>query len=182
MDEILADMLPVWLQKYNELSGENIKVEQIKEWELRKFLKEPKLLDKVLESSGFFRDIPIISGAQEYFQKLLDNKDLDITIVTQPPRKADWAVRDKRWWIFQYFPTFDLCNVIFTHKKHLIRGDLLFDDRTQNLNDWKAANPYGITATILYPFNKDTKADWRFKKEKAWESLYNSIINYNNGE
>jgi len=175
MDCILVNMLLAWLKRYNELSGEHISVKDIVRYEVRNFIKKPNLLEVALHEKGFFLDLPPMPGAVKYFQKLLDD-GYDVVIVTQPPRKADYAIAEKRQWIQQRFPNYDLSNMVFCHRKNLIRGDLLIDDRPSHLLEWNAVNPKGIIATIEHPYNKEVKVDVRFQdRHTAWKEFYQYV-------
>jgi 5'(3')-deoxyribonucleotidase len=152
MDCILVDMLPPWILKYNEATGEAVQVSDVKDYNLTKVCTNIKALDSILHKPGFFYDMEPMPKAVEALQKLMDD-GYDIVIVTQPPRRAEYAVRDKRRWIKKYFPDFGLENMIFCHRKDMIMGDLLFDDKPSHLLDWKKANPNGIAATLDWDYN-----------------------------
>jgi 5'(3')-deoxyribonucleotidase len=137
------------------------------------YVKDYKLLYSIIEKKDFFYNLCPISGSIKWFQKLIDDERFLTMVVTQPPRTCDFAVGDKRRWIKTYFPNFDLTNIIFTHKKFLIKGDVLFDDCADHLFNWNMNNVKGITAKILYPYNNNMPADWTFNdKNKAWEEFY----------
>lgn len=173
LDNILVDFVPYWLDEYNKLSGENVKEEDICEYELRKYVKYPDLLDSILNDSGFFLGPKPMPGALEYFDKLIKDERFEVIVVTQPPRNATSAVKDKREWMQTYFPHFDLTHMVFTHKKYLVRGKILFDDSPGHLEEWRACNPLGLTARITYNYNAFCKTDWVFmKKENAWREFY----------
>lgn len=174
LDMTVVDMIKTWIRKYNKITGENIIEDDIIHYELRKFVKRPKVLDKLLASRDFFFYMEPIEGAVEYFTKLM--KIADVVVCTQPPRSASlFAVRDKRDWLKKYFPLFEQTNVIFTHRKDLIVGDVLFDDAPHHLKTWKKRNPKAITAKIEYLYNKNCESDWTFKKETAWKEFYEKI-------
>jgi 5'(3')-deoxyribonucleotidase len=174
MDQILVDMVGTWLEKYNKKTGETVTSDQIRDYDVGKIVKDYDLLYDILGEPGFFFDPPPIPGAVKYFQKMIDD-GMDIAIVTQLPRRAGSAARDKRRWFGKFFPAFDLSSVIFTHRKYLVRGALLFDDSPDHLVSWKRSNPDGITATISYGYNLHAETDWRFSPEDAWEKFYEMV-------
>jgi len=174
LDQILVDMVPKWLECYYKTTGERIKEKDITNFEIRHFVKYPNVLDALLEKDGFFFNMSPMPNSLKYLKKIKD-LEIEIIILTQPPRKADYAIKDKRKWMLKYFPWFDASNMIFAHKKHLIRGDLLFDDNPEHLKKWKAVNKKSMTATIDYPYNRDAKVNLRLTKQNAWKSLYNFL-------
>jgi len=134
-----------------------------------------KMLKVPLSEEGFFLDKPLMPGAKEYFQKLINDDRFDVIILTQPPRRADHSIREKRIWLQERFPNFDHTNIIFGHRKSLVRGDLLFDDCPDHLLSWKKVNPKGTVVTITYPYNEDIKVDKRFDRKNAWEEFYHFV-------
>jgi 5'(3')-deoxyribonucleotidase len=172
MDCILVDMLPWWLGEYSRLSGEKITLRNIVEYEVRNLISNPSLFDKILHTRGFFSNLPPMPGAVKYLNKLIE-EGYDIVILTQPPRKADYAIKEKRIWMQRYFPSYGLANMVFAHRKDLVDGCLLFDDKPSHLEHWKDAHPEGITATIEYPYNRSAPVDKRFtNRRNAWKKFY----------
>lgn len=164
------------------LLGETLKEEEIVTWEFSSIAKYPELLKDILTEEHFFSRLPAISGSVEYVTKLME-KNAHIVFLTQPPRKSDYALRDKRRWIAHHFPKFDLSGIIFAHYKYMVFGDLLMDDNPEHLNSWRDfVSPHKpiITATIDYPYNLDCQVDWRFKKQTAWKDFYEKVCCYYN--
>lgn len=175
MDCILVDMMPYWLSEYSRRSGENIRMRDMDTYWLRSIVSHPDIIDEILHEEGFFLDKPLMPGAGEYFERLVAEKDFDVVVLTQPPRRADHSVREKRIWMQDRFPEFEHVNMMFGHRKELVRGDLLFDDCPDHLINWKKVNPRKITATITYPYNEDTKTDVRFDRKEAWKDFYEFV-------
>lgn len=175
LDGIIVDMLGPWLRQYEIITGEKIPVSDIVSWDATIGASYPEVLNSLLEKPGFFRNLPPMPGAQKYLSKLIEENNHEIIILTQPPRKSDYAVRDKRLWMQDYFPNFDITNMIYAHKKYLVRGDVLFDDKPSHLALWKHENPESVTATIDYPYNRNDKSDWRWGTKNAWRCFYEAI-------
>jgi len=81
---------------------------------------------------GVFRNLPPIAGAIEAVNKLLDCKKFDLFILTTAPWDNPSAWSDKRLWIEQHFSNSFRKKMIITHRKDLLIGDYLIDDRTAN--------------------------------------------------
>jgi len=176
LDETLVSMLPVWLKKYGNITGDIISPKDVVDYDLKKFCKNGELLYSILEKPGFFYDLPPIPGALKYFQKLIDDRRFEVMVVTQPPRTAHYAIRDKREWMKTFFPNFDLTNMIFCHKKEYIRGDVLFDDAPHHLCEWNKVNKKGVTVKINYPYNAFFPSSWAFNRNTAWMNFYDNLI------
>jgi len=175
MDNTLVNMVPYWLDEYNKITGENVNEDQVTDYELVNCCKHPEYLFKILELPGFFVAPEPMPNSLEYFNKLIEDGH-NVIIVTQLPRKSDFAARDKKRWLSKYLPNFDHCNLVFTHNKGLVRGDILFDDSPKHIETWKKRNRKGITARISYSYNAFVDTSWVFiKKEKAWKEFYDKI-------
>ena len=81
---------------------------------------------------GVFRNLPPIAGAIEAVNKLLDCNKFDMFILTTAPWDNPSAWSDKRLWIEQHFSNSFRKKMIITHRKDLLIGDYLIDDRTAN--------------------------------------------------
>ena len=171
MDCILVSMLPTWIDAYNAGTGENVRVDDIEDYNLAMYCKNEKLLYEILTMPGFFDSMNPMPHAVMSLQTLM-TEGYDVVIVTQPPRASDFAVGDKKAWIRRYFPSFDLTSMIFCHRKDMIMGDLLFDDRPSHLIDWKKTNPNGLAATLDWKYNRvpelDYVVDFRGSLEDGW--------------
>ncbi len=80
----------------------------------------------VMQRSGTFRNLPLIEGAQQGIQRLLDDGFV-VKICTTPVVSAH-CIREKLEWINEHFPALRK-DVITTNDKTIIYGDYLIDDK-----------------------------------------------------
>jgi 5'-nucleotidase len=146
MDGVLCDLIGKWFAIYNKEHHDHIDLSQMSEWEPHLYAKKGKAIYHYLSQPGFFRDLSPIPGAIEGVKQLL-NEGFDVVIVTA----AKTGQRDKMQWVKEHLPFLDTRNVIFAHRKELVRGDVLFDDAPHNL---VAFAPYGIAVAMAYPYNQ----------------------------
>jgi len=81
---------------------------------------------------GIFRFPPPIKGAIESIKKLSESNKYDIFILTSAPWGNPESNTDKRYWIEAYFKKLFHKKLIITHRKDLLMGDYLIDDRLAN--------------------------------------------------
>jgi len=81
---------------------------------------------------GIFRNLPLIDGAKEAVLKLADSGKYDMFIATAAPWNNPQSGADKRYWIEEHFGRLFHKRVFTTHRKDLLLGDYLIDDRTRN--------------------------------------------------
>jgi 5'(3')-deoxyribonucleotidase len=79
---------------------------------------------------GFYRGLPLISGAKEAIQKLEDSGKYDLYFLSAPSWGNVSCFSDKRVWVEKHFPTFRKKMSLSFQKGHHL-GHYLIDDRTK---------------------------------------------------
>lgn len=110
MDGVLADF---------ESGIKQLDEETLKEYE-----------DHYEEVTGFFSLLAPIEGAVKAVKTLA--KHYDVFILSTAPWKNPSAWSDKRTWITKHFHGIFYKKIILTHRKDLVIGDYLIDDRSRN--------------------------------------------------
>ena len=81
---------------------------------------------------GLFRIAPPMKGAIEAVKKLHDSGKYELLIATSAPWGNPQSNTDKRFWIEDYFGDIFHKKMFITHRKDLLMGDYLIDDRLKN--------------------------------------------------
>lgn len=81
---------------------------------------------------GIFRDPKPIKDSIESIKKLCSTEKYNILIASSSPWGNPQSSTDKRFWIEKYFGDIFHKKLILTHRKDLLRGDYLIDDRLKN--------------------------------------------------
>ncbi len=89
-------------------------------------LAQPDLIE------GIFEKLPLISGAKQAINKLHLSNKYDLFIATTAPWNNPGSWRDKRLWIEQNFGDLFKKKMFVTHRKDLLNGHYLIDDRLAN--------------------------------------------------
>ena len=174
MDDTLEDLCTPWVQYLNEKYGTVVTTDDIKDWHIAKVF--PTLTrEQVFEplaTEEFWERVKPLSKAYENICKLkYDGHRIFIVTASDPiisiPMKLEKV-------LFRYFPFFSCNDVIITTQKQMIRGDILVDDASHNLEN-------GNYKRILMnaPHN-------RFFNEKSigaaracdWDTVYRLISEY----
>ena len=82
--------------------------------------------------NNIFLDPPPIEGAIEAVKKLEESGKYDLFIATAAPWGNHQSGAHKRIWIEKYFGKFFKKKMFITHRKDMLMGDYLIDDRTTN--------------------------------------------------
>jgi len=116
---------------------------------------------------GIFRNPEPIEGAIDAVNKLYESGKYDMFIATAAPWGNPEAATDKRFWIENHFGNMFHKKMFVTHRKDLLMGDYLIDDRTKNgAGDFKGE---------LIQFG------WNYEEEKwnpypTWESVLEKLL------
>ena len=113
MDGVIVD-----LGKEIELKTTNLKD--------KKLLKSPDLI------KGIFKNPPVYEGAKDAVQKLNQSGKYELFIATSAPWKNHESATHKRIWLEKHFKGIFEKKMIITHRKDLLIGDYLIDDRLAN--------------------------------------------------
>lgn len=104
----------------------------IKDW----FDKHPHLQERYKSHpdhiQGLFRNSPPVEGAIDAIKKLHESGKYELFIATAAPWGNPMAAMDKRFWIEDHFGNLFHKKMFITHRKDLLMGDYLIDDRTKN--------------------------------------------------
>jgi 5'(3')-deoxyribonucleotidase len=116
---------------------------------------------------GIFRNPPPVVGAVEAVKKLYESNKYELFIATAAPWGNPDAATDKRYWIEQYFGNMFHKKMFITHRKDLLKGDYLIDDRIKN--------GAGEFTGELLRFGWDyEKAKWN--EYPDWTSILNKLL------
>lgn len=82
--------------------------------------------------NGIYKELEPIEGAIDAVKKLYESDKYELFIATAAPWDNISAPSDKRYWIQKYFGDIFRRKMFITHRKDLLVGDYLIDDRTKN--------------------------------------------------
>ena len=132
MDEVIADVVPKFLDLYEEKYGQRPKKEEY--WGKKLYKLEGALaLRDVLFDKGFFAGLGIIEGSQEGIKALMNHYEVFITTAAMEFRSS---FEDKYDWLQEHFPFIHWKNIVFCGDKSVIRADYMIDDHVFNLKNF----------------------------------------------
>lgn len=153
-DGILSDFHTPCLAIINELTGKDHKLEDIHSWDIFEALGVSADIRKAtydrMNTPGWCSKLKPYPGAAQGVAKLREMGE--IHIVTSPMRGDTWH-RERELWIWKHFeigPKY----VTHTASKNIVHGDVLIDDRDDNLLAWREehVNRYGLAVKwVTYP-------------------------------
>ena len=116
---------------------------------------------------GIFRNAPPIENAVEAVKKLHESGKYDLFIATTVPWGNPMAASDKRFWIEDHFGNLFHKKLFTTHRKDLLIGDYLIDDRLKNgAGDFKGEH-------IHFGWSWETET---YNKYPTWNSVLEYLL------
>lgn len=135
-------------------------------FKLHPYLKE-RYKDNPDHLQGVFRDAPPIDGAVESINILQQSGKYDLFIATSAPWGNPQSAAEKRFWLEQYFGKLFHKRMFITHRKDLLIGDYLIDDRRKNgAGEFKGE-------LIQFGWNWETK---EYNQYPNWNSVLNYLL------
>jgi 5'(3')-deoxyribonucleotidase len=147
LDDVLNSLVDYWLVKYNKKYKDNLKIQDIKSWNIASYTKpecDEKIFD-LLKPKHTFRKLDIQPNAYEVTKWLSERFELHIITAYHPE-----MCLDKTIWVQNNLPHIDVKNIIFCNNKGLVKTDFLIDDRIKNLDDFK-----GESICYAKPWNEE---------------------------
>ena len=132
LDNVIWDLSSSWLECYNEKTGENVKPEDITDYDIGKFVEKPYELFNILYSRIFWQHINIEPAIIKTITSL-KNHGVDIKIVTA----TDYEIaRPKFDRLLELIPALKKEDLIIAYDKSWIDAEWLIDDNPANLKSY----------------------------------------------
>ena len=159
MDEVMADVMPKFLDLYEEEFGTRLAKEEY--WGSKIYYREEaKYLRERLFDKGFFADLPVMPGSQEVIQELQEGYEIFITTAAMEFRSS---FEDKYDWLHEHFPFIHWRNIVFCGDKSVIQADYMIDDHVFNLKKFTGK---GLLFTASH-----NVMETRFTRVNNWEDV-----------
>lgn len=177
LDGIVADLLTPWLEAYNDLYDDSLEIHHVLSWDIHKYVKPEcgKKIYGLIGEPNFYNRVPALDGAVEGVNQLIaDGHEIFMCSAVavapgQTPGKYQWVERN--------FPNFDPHRLVMCSHKYLLHGDVIIDDASHNILDYKKHHPEAQAVAIKYPYNQeiypvvDCLAYDCYRPRQAWEQI-----------
>lgn len=173
-DGVLTKTVDYLLSLYNAKYFDNLRNEDVTDWDLAQFLRPEcgKAIWHYMDHHPeFFQKLDPMPGCVEAFEELI-RRGHNVLIVTASPRNSKTGFYDKVHWVKKHMPFFDTKNIVATHRKDVIQGDLLLDDGPHNIEAFP-----NTTVVFDQPWNRKVKSDYRVKSWPEFVELLNVLEN-----
>ncbi|MBV8867687.1 MAG: 5'-3'-deoxyribonucleotidase [Acidobacteriaceae bacterium] len=162
MDEVTADTMAHYLQRYNAEFNLNL----TKEHFLGKRVFE--VIDRAhvsrsreyFQSSDFFVDIPVMPFSQEVIRELMSAYEVFITTAAMDVPNS---FSSKFRWLQRHFPFIPVSNVVFCGDKSIVAADYMIDDDVRHLRRFSGE---GILFTAPHNVHET-----EFRRVDDWQQI-----------
>lgn len=155
MDNVIVDIEANWINHYAEAFGVTVTKEAMHGIPEDQAFPDPLAARSLLYKPGFFRNAPLIPGAQEAITKLQENYEVYIVSAAM---EFPNSLPEKYDWLAEHFPSITWKNIIFCGDKSVINTDYLIDDHLKNL-DFHKGKPILFTAGHNRGIDKHTRVN-----------------------
>lgn len=167
MDEVLADTYGAHIEIYNKDFNEQLSKTDCLGYDV--WQKVPENRQDSIRShanlDGFFRNLAPIENSIEALKELAKKHDVFIaSAAMQHPN----SLKEKSDWLDEHFPFIPWQNRILCGHKHILRGDVLIDDRSRNLKTFQ-----GRAILFTSPHNVNTQG---FERADSWLELRDRLL------
>lgn len=169
IDEVVDDLVEQIIDKYNEVYNDNLKIEQITEYNVNLFTcDECEDIFEEFCNEKLILNMNPTEGAIEAVTKLMTEYDFYFITSTIPEN-----VGYKDTWLKNHFPLYSKEMLIVTTNKSLVPGDILIDDCGDNLHE-------NVRLNLLYnrPWNTGIQEKFNYKRVYNWNDIIEQINNY----
>ena len=151
MDEVLADTYGAHITQYNLDFKAKLTLQKCQGSEVWQNVPEEARTSvrNHARQPGFFRDLEVIENSQEVVKSLAGQHEVYIaSAAMQFPN----SLEEKSEWLDEHFPFIPWQNRILCGNKHILKGDVLIDDRSYNLLNFDGrgilfSSPHNINTT-----------------------------------
>jgi 5'-nucleotidase len=150
MDSVIVDLMSEWYRRYNLDYDDDLCLQRVLDWDATTYVKKEcgYKIYNYLNEKGFFKDLLPLPNSVEVLERI--SKRYELIIVTSPPSIT--AYEEKEYWLNKFLPFISRESIIFTHRKELIDGDLLFDDSPIHLENYMKKGKKVVA--MDYPYNR----------------------------
>ncbi|MUH35616.1 5'(3')-deoxyribonucleotidase [Zobellia amurskyensis] len=167
MDEVIADTYGAHIEVYNKDFNENLTLDFFhgsEAWHKVPKDRQQSVRDHA-RNRGFFRNLKPIANGQEVLKKLSEKHEVYIaSAAMQFPN----SLEEKSEWLDEHFSFIPWENRILCGHKHILRGDVLIDDRSYNLKTFE-----GRSLLFTSPHNVNTTG---FERVNNWLEVADKLL------
>jgi len=174
MDDVITNCLRSAVKNYNVENGTNFNYKDCHTWSLEDFLGvDTETVLNLFRDPGFFENLTPKRGSVGAINELIKSTKYDIYIITATSDDDGSELVEKIRWFKKYIPKFNTKRIISCKDKYIIRGDVLVDDKVENLD---LCAPYMQCVLMDAPSNQECDRYIRIRSLKSLPALLEKMF------
>jgi 5'(3')-deoxyribonucleotidase len=167
MDGVMADTLVKYLRVYNQAFGEGLTYADLAGYELEDAVPAERktAARNLLLAPGFFRDVPVMAGAQEVVRALGERYEV---FVASAAMDVPTSFDDKFAWLREHFPFIPTSHIVFCGDKSVLDVDYLIDDSPRHFAHFR-----GTPVLFTAPLNA---GETRYFRVEGWGDVARLLL------
>ena len=167
MDEVMADTYGAHVEIYNRDYEECLTLETCLGKEVWQTVPEHRQtsIRNHARNRGFFRELKPIKDSQTTLKALSEKYEV---YVASAAMQFPNSLEEKAEWLDEYFPFIPWQRRILCGDKHILKGDILIDDRSYNLKNFT-----GRPLLFSSPHNMNTKG---LERVDNWQEVADKLL------
>jgi len=167
MDEVMADTYGAHIEIYNRDFQERLTLDACMGNEVWRSVPKDRQssVRKHARNRGFFRELKPIVDSQTVLKKL--NEKYEVYIASAAMQFPN-SLEEKSDWLDEHFPFITWQKRILCGDKHVLRGDILIDDRSYNLENFE-----GRPLLFTSPHNIHTNG---YERVSNWKEVAKKLL------
>lgn len=174
VDGVFGDFITPALEEVTKLTGVTYHHDDVKQWDIMESLGIPNDIAEQayfnMRREGFCRSIKPYPGAVEGFASV---RDVCNPFVVTAPLGGPWWAHEREEWLHDLFKI-RRKQVISTSIKFMCIGDVIVDDKTANLVEWRSKHLHGCAIRWEAPSN--SSEPWDGVRTNNWQELRGILI------
>ncbi len=165
VDGVLAAFHVKALSEINDKYGTELNINTFSSWHITEGM-PPKMQQEVHDSwrtEGWCLGIDPYVGSVSAVQEL--RKVVDVYFLTAQMIDSPYWLWERTQWLKQHFQARDE-DIIFTLSKQMVMGDVLVDDKPENIQHWSEAHPTKTAFLWDQPYNHHFEYE---NRTKSWD-------------
>lgn len=131
MDGVLADVELQFITWYERETGITVSKENFLGIPEAEALPDKTAVRRFVHTPGFFRTLPVMEGAVEAVQKLIETHEVYIVSAAVEFLQS---LPEKLEWLNEHFPFIGWRNIVFCGDKSIVQTNYMIDDHCKNLD------------------------------------------------
>jgi len=167
MDEVMADTISHFLEKYNAQFGTSLCTDDLYGKHVFEVIHEAHRPSarEYFQQEEFFASIPVMPDSAEVIEALMKQYEVFITTAAMDVPCSFGA---KFHWLQKHFPFISPQRIVFCGDKSIVAADYLIDDNLRQLGNFRGE---GIIYTAPHNVNEN-----RFRRVDNWRAVHKMFL------